>query len=203
MLQSTVLQALVESFPKRRYRKDFLLIQEGEDAGPLYILLSGRLQAFSFSESGKQVIFGVYDPIDVIGELALDGGPRSASVLVMEEAQCVVVPQTALREAAERDPALAWWLLQRVIQRARSVTEATRRMALLDVYGRLRAYLSNGTTIDGHIVHSPRPTQQAIADQLGASREMVSRLMKDLEQGGYLQIQRQRITVLRPLPARW
>lgn len=203
MLQSAVLQALLQAFPKRRYRKDFLLIQEGDDAGPLYILLSGRLQAFSFSESGKQVIFGVYEPIDIIGELALDGGPRSASVLVTEEAECVVVPQAALREAAENDPALAWWLLQRVIQRARSVTEAARRMALLDVYGRLRAFLCQGASNEGLIVHSPRPTQQAIADRLGASREMVSRLMKDLEQGGYLQVQRHRITVLRPLPPRW
>jgi len=134
-----------------------------------------------------------------MGELSLDGGPRSASVITLEACRCAVVTRRTLEQFIAERPEFAFELLAKVIRRARVATLNARQLALEDVYGRLRALLLALTEAGS----GERLTHQEMANRLGCSREMVSRLMKDLERGGYLQVQAHRFTLLKPLPQRW
>jgi CRP/FNR family transcriptional regulator, cyclic AMP receptor protein len=204
MNASEFLLPLVPLCQTRRFKKGMLLIQEGDDAGPLYILLKGTVRAFSYSDEGKEVTYGIYFPIDLIGEMSLDGGIRSASVITQEDCECAVLPTSQLKAQICSNPELSFWIIERVIQRARSATLAARNMALLNVYGRLKAFLeihASSTAI--HADQSKGFTHQEIAYQVGASREMISKLMKDLESGGYIETVKKNIRQKKPLPEKW
>jgi CRP/FNR family transcriptional regulator, cyclic AMP receptor protein len=189
----------------RNYKKNSIVINEGESGDSLFVLLQGTVKVFSTDQSGREITYGSIEAGDYFGELSLDGGPRSASVMTLEPCVCSVVSRAAVREHLADEPEFALDLVAQVIRRARAATETARNMALLDVYGRVIA------TLEGH--EGPaRPdapilltqiTHQSIASRVGASREMVSRLLKDLEKGGYIELGVKRITLLKKLPARW
>ena len=189
----------------RSYRKNSVIINEGEMGDSLFVLLQGNVKVFSTDQNGREITYGDIGAGDYFGEMSLDGGPRSASVMTLEASVCSVVSRSAVRDHLAEEPEFALDLVAQVIRSARSATETARNMALLDVYGRVIA------TLEGH--EGPaRPdapvlltqiTHQSIASRVGASREMVSRLLKDLEKGGYIELGVKRITLLKKLPARW
>lgn len=201
------LSALARRGVQRTYRKNAVLINEGESGDSLFVLLKGRVKVFAMDENGRELTYGNVDAGDYFGEMSLDGGPRSASVITLEPCICAVLSRTDVSEHLIEAPEFAINLVVQVIRRARSATETARKMALLDVYGRLVALLedrredaaegaSGGTTLESI-------THQDIANRVGASREMVSRLLKDLEKGGYIELGIRRITLLKKLPSRW
>jgi CRP/FNR family cyclic AMP-dependent transcriptional regulator len=199
------LRALALRGVLRNYKKNSVIINEAEMGDSLFVLLQGTVKVFSTDQNGREITYGDIEAGDYFGELSLDGGPRSASVMTLEPCVCSVVTRAALREHLAEEPEFALDLVAQVIRRARTATETARNMALLDVYGRVIA------TLEGH--EGPaRPdapilltqiTHQSIASRVGASREMVSRLLKDLEKGGYIELGVKRITLLKKLPARW
>lgn len=203
---SPALAALAAKGQRRHYRKGTLLIQEGDRGETLFIVLAGRLRAFSAGEREREITYGVYGPGEYLGEMSLDGGPRSASVVTLEPSVCAVVDRAVLMDHLRSQPEFALELLAKVIRRARAATLSARSLALNDVYGRLAALLTSMARRPpegGPPRVEERPTHQEIAYRLGCSREMVSRLLKDLEQGEYLRFAPDRIELLRPLPARW
>jgi CRP/FNR family cyclic AMP-dependent transcriptional regulator len=202
---SDALAALAERGETRRYRKGTLLIQEGDQGETLFIILSGRLRAFSAGDNDREITYGVYGPGEYIGEMSLDGGPRSASVITLEASTCSVVGKRTLERFVGERPEFAFELLAKVIRRARAATLNARQLALNDVYGRLKALLVSMATPDenGQQRVAERITHQEMANRLGCSREMVSRLMKDLERGGYVVVDQSRYVMLKPLPQRW
>jgi len=191
---------------QRRYRKNTVLIEEGDSGDSIYIVLSGRLRAYVSDSRGREVTLGLHGPGEYVGEMSLDGGLRSASVQAAEPTLCAVVTrETVLRHIAD-DPDFALALIQRLIRRARLATESARSIALLDVYSRLRTMLERRAEPpqpDGTRQIAERLTHQAIASEIGCSREMVSRLLKDLEAGGYLGVVDRHLMLMRDLPARW
>lgn len=202
---SEALLALVERGETRRYRKGTLLIQEGDFGDTLFIILSGRLRAFSAGDNDREITYGVYGKGEYMGEMSLDGGPRSASVITLEASTCAVVSKRTLERFVAERPEFAFELLAKVIRRARVVTLSARQLALNDVYGRLKALLAAlaTPTVDGTPPSGERLTHQEMANRLGCSREMVSRLMKDLERGGYVEVQPNQFILKKPLPQRW
>jgi CRP/FNR family transcriptional regulator, cyclic AMP receptor protein len=199
------LRTLAARGEPRRYRKGTLLIQEGDFGDTLFIVLSGRVKAFSVDERDREIVYGVYGPGEYLGEMSLDGGPRSASVITLEPTVCVVLTRQTLREHIAANPEFAFELLATVIQRARLATQSARSMALLDVYGRLARLLESlaEPRQDGTRAIPDRVTHQELANRVGCSREMVSRLMKDLQTGGHILIRDGRVVLARVLPARW
>ncbi|CAN7417711.1 MULTISPECIES: Crp/Fnr family transcriptional regulator [unclassified Variovorax] len=190
---------------QRRYRIHTVLIEEGGRGDSIYIVLSGRLRAFVSDARGREVTLGLHGPGEYVGEMSLDGGLRSASVQAVEPTVCAVVArETMLRHIAD-EPEFALALIVRLIRRARLATESARSMALLDVYSRLRKFLEERAQAqaDGTRRVAQRLTHQAIASEIGCSREMVSRLIKDLEGGGYVDTAGRQLVLLRDLPARW
>jgi len=202
---SASLRTLARRGEIRRYRKHTLLIEEGDYGDTLYLILAGRLRSYAAGDKGREITYGVYGPGEYLGELSLDGGPRSASVITLEACSCSVVGRRTLERFVGERPEFAFELLAKVIRRARSATHSARQLALNDVYGRLRALLQGAAQAqpDGTQRVVDRLTHQEMANRLGCSREMVSRLMKDLERGGYLQVQNRQFVLVKPLPQRW
>lgn len=200
------IEALAAQGVQRRYRRGTLLIQEGETGDTLYIVLQGRLRAYLADNSGKELTLGLYGPLEYVGEMSLDGGPRSANVEALEASLCSVLTRDILLAYIAAHPEFALELMGRLIRRARLATESARSVALIDVYGRLVRLLNQlacEPDPQGLRALRERITHQAMAQHLACSREMVSRLMRDLETGGYVEVRERWIWLLKPLPARW
>lgn len=204
-VMSSHLGELAERGVLRRYRKATILIEEGDRGDTLYIIVSGRLRAFSSAANGREITFGIYGPGEYLGEMSLDGGPRSASVETVEASVCSVVTREVLDRFIDERPAFAFELLAKVIRRARAATLSAKNLALNSVYGSLKQLLESAAQPrpDGTAVVGERLTHQDIANRLGCSREMVSRVMKDLETGLYVRHHEDRLVIIQPLPSRW
>jgi CRP/FNR family cyclic AMP-dependent transcriptional regulator len=189
----------------RTYRKGTLLIQEGDVGDTLYVIARGRLRVYASGDNGREITYGVYGPGEYLGEMSLDGGPRSANVVTQEPATCAVIGRATLLQHIADEPGFALELIAKLIRRARAATLSARQLALNDVYGRLRALLDAAAEPqpDGSAVVAQRPTHLAMSRELGCSREMVSRLLKDLERGGFLAPEGGGWRIKAPLPMRW
>ena len=189
----------------RSYRKNTVILNEGEAGDSLYVLLEGQVKVYAIDQNGREITYGTIDAGDYFGEMSLDGGPRSASVMTLEPCLCVLVTRAAVQQHLAEAPEFALQLVTQVIRRARSATETARQMALLDVYGRVIHTLEGqcGPATMQTPVQLTQITHQQIASRVGASREMVSRLLKDLEKGGYIDLGVKRITLKKKLPLRW
>jgi CRP/FNR family transcriptional regulator, cyclic AMP receptor protein len=198
-------EALAARGTLRTFRRGMLLIQEGDIGTTLYIVRSGRLRAFAADPRGKEITLGLYGPGEYVGEMSLDGGPRSANVETLEPTTCAVITRETLLAYIAEEPDFALEMMARLIRRARLATESTRSLALIDVYGRFKMLLEQlaEPAADGSRILRERITHQQIANHLACSREMVSRLMKDLEVGGYVAKREGRIVLNKELPARW
>jgi CRP/FNR family cyclic AMP-dependent transcriptional regulator len=163
-------------------------------------LLEGRVRAFGSSVSGKEITYGYIDAGEYFGELTLDGGRRSASIEVIEPSVCAIVTNAQVQTFMQDHPNFATDMLHTVISRARQSTDNARNIALLDVYSRLKHTIEKITPAVDVVVSI---THQDLAADVGASREMVSKLLKDLEFGGYINFESRKLTRLKALPVRW
>jgi CRP/FNR family cyclic AMP-dependent transcriptional regulator len=198
------LRQLAQSGVVRHFGKKTRFISEGEEGTSIYIVLSGRVKAFSSDGDGKEFVFSVCGPGAILGEMALDGQPRSASVEALTDVDCAIIRIDALREQIARDPDFAMTLIRTLIQRSRNTTTFARRLALESAYERLVGLLEGlAAEEDGQRVVPELLSQQDIAHRIGTSRDMVSKLFKELVKGEYLSHEKKRITLLRDLPAKW
>lgn len=203
---SSHIQALAALGIQRRYRSGALLIQEGETGDTIYIVLQGHLRAFLGDGNGKELTLGFYGAHEYVGEMSLDGGPRSANVEAVEASTCSVISRAVLLDYIAGHPEFALELMARLIRRARLATQSAGSVALIDVYGRLVRMLNQlaaAPDASGERRLNERLTHQELAQHLACSREMVSRLLKDLETGGYIAVRERWIWLLKALPARW
>lgn len=205
MVLGDTLSRLVARGEVKRYRKGTILIEEGDLGDTLYIILSGRLRAYSAAANGREITYGVYGPGEYLGEMSLDGGVRSASVQTLENSVCAIVKRETLQGFISEHPEFAFELLTKVIRRARMATLSAKNIALNDVYGRLKLLFDTLSLpqADGTRMIGERLTHQELANRLGCSREMVSRILRDLENGGYLRQAREGIVLQTKLPSRW
>jgi CRP/FNR family cyclic AMP-dependent transcriptional regulator len=189
----------------RSYRKNTIILNEGETGDSLFVMLQGQVKVYATDENGREITYGTIQAGDYFGEMSLDGGARSASVMTLEPTLCSLVSRAAVQQHLADEPEFAFALVTQVIRRARCATETARQMALLDVYGRVIHTLEGeqGAASTHAPVQLTQITHQQIASRVGASREMVSRLLKDLEKGGYVELGIKRITLKKKLPARW
>lgn len=182
------------------------LIAEGERGDAVYVLLAGKAKVFVSDTRGREVVLRHLGPGEIFGEMSLDGLHRSASVQTMEASVCSLIGREELLRAIGRDPQIALSLLAMVSARARDATLRLKDLALMDVYGRfvrLLQALDTETGDDGLAWTRERLTHQEIASRVGASRDMISRIVKTLRVGGYVEVRERRFTILRALPARW
>jgi len=198
-LRDSAQHAVTRTFPKNT-----VVVSEGDRTDSLYIVVSGRVKVYVSDEKGKEIVLSESGPGEYFGEMVLDEGPRSASVMTIEPTQFLVVPKEDFKEFVAKSPEFALHLIRKLIRRVRALTNDVKSLALMDVYGRVaRMLLDLAVEHDGTLVVENRPTQQEMADRVGASREMVNEILRDLTEGGYIAIEPDRITIARTLPAAW
>ena len=204
-LEEATLRAIAETGIVRTFPKNAVLIHEGDAGDALYIVLQGRVKVYASNAQGREFAIAFHGPGEYVGEMTLDGGVRSASVVTIDPTVCAIVHREQFREFILKNPDFALHLIEKLINRVRATTEDVKSLALTDVYGRLVRLLNTLAVAseDGTATVPEKLTQQAIAERVGASRDMIGKLFKDLVAGGYLAIEDRTITVLRKLPTGW
>ncbi|MFL5522322.1 MAG: Crp/Fnr family transcriptional regulator [Gemmatimonadales bacterium] len=188
----------------RIFRERTVLVTEGEKTDALYIILEGRVRAYVSDSAGREAVLSIMGPGEYFGEVAFDEGPRSASVITLESCRLLVIQRHEFAQFLETHPAFAAHFINKLIGRIRVLTENVRSLALMDAYGRVaRLLLEASITKDGSQYIPEKLTQAEIASRVGCSREMVSRIFKDLVQGNYISVLPDRIVINRKPPAHW
>jgi len=187
----------------RKYNKNTVLVTEGDESTYLYIIHKGIASAYLNNEDGRQVNLNYMHDGDYFGELSLlDGKPRSASVITVTDCEILLVSRVSVLELIARHPEFAMQLLTELTRRVRNLTDSVKDLALLDVYGRVSAALDK-LCDENKRIHSPKVTHQDIANMVGSSREMVSRIMKQLLIGEYIEQGSGYIEIKKNLPRYW
>jgi CRP/FNR family cyclic AMP-dependent transcriptional regulator len=189
---------------RRAYEPGVTLFHEGDDSGPVVVILGGRVKVATVGGGGRQAIVAVRGPGDLIGELsAVDGGPRSATVTTLEPAEVLLVPGSAFAALLERHMRIALVLLRMVAGRLRYADSQQAQFATQDVVGRVATRLLElgerfGVAEDDRIVIELPISQEELAAWTGSSREAVSKALQQLRSLHVLETGRKRITVLDP-----
>lgn len=190
----------------RSYKKKSIIINEGDSGDTLFVLVEGSVRVFGQDVNGKEVTYGSIEAPSYFGEMSLDGGSRSASIEATSACKCVVVTRERVKAELAASAELAFELISKITARARAATDTVRSMALKDAYGRLRELLeqfAREPDEQGHRKIKPGTTHASLALQIGTSREMVSKILRDLETGGYLRVEGRELLLTKKLPANW
>lgn len=203
-LDEAALNLIAQRVVNRSFPANTIVIHEGDEALSLYLIVSGAVKVFLSDDNGKQIVVSSQREGEYFGELALlDDAPRSASVMTTEKSTFMVLNKHDFDHLLEEQPAIALPIMRQLARRVRLLSENVKSLALLDVYGRLaRTLLMLAEPAeDGRLAVREKLTQQELANRIGASREMVARILKDLTTGGYISIDNKRITINEKLPA--
>jgi CRP/FNR family transcriptional regulator, cyclic AMP receptor protein len=195
-LQRDELLKFAELTRERTYPKGSVILFQGDPGDSLYVLRQGRAKVVLIGEDGREVILGVLEPGAHFGELALiDDQPRSAHVIAMEDSQLLILRREDFRRRVEANPSVAWALLTELSRRLRRADQKIGGLVLLDVPGRIsRLLLDLSAETTNGTIEKPL-THQTIAQMIGASRETVSRAMKEFQEEGLIRVERRRIAV--------
>lgn len=181
---------------EKAYPKGSVILFEDDPGDSLFVVRHGRVKVVLVAEDGREVILGILGVGEHFGELALiDDQPRSAHVVAMEDSTLLVLRREDFRRRVEQSPQVAWALLIELSRRLRRADEKIGSLVLLDVPGRIaRVILDAAEESGGDEI--PRPlTHQTIAHVIGASRETVSRAMRDFVEAGWITTERRRIRI--------
>jgi CRP/FNR family cyclic AMP-dependent transcriptional regulator len=203
-LDPAALSALEQQTKVKRYQKRTVIIEKGEESSILYVLERGRAKVYVADDAGKEIVLRELGPGDHFGELALLGGsPRTASVMTLTDCEARLLTGSVFRDFLAKHPEVALLLIRHLARQVADLTDTASDLALLSVYGRIaKVLVESAQDEDGRLITGPL-TQQHIADRVGCSREMVSRIVGDLRTGGYVSLEGKRFVLERKLPERW
>lgn len=189
---------VVKTFPANT-----VVLLEGEKSDSLYMILEGKVKVFASEDAGNEVILSIQSRGEFFGEMTLvDDAPRSASVVTIQPTRLMMMSRAAFLECLTAHPEVAYNLIRVLIARVRVLTDNIKSLALLDVYGRVaRTLLSLAAPVGNRLIVQQKLTHQEIANMVGASREMVTRILKDLKDRGAISINRKYITIHQDLSA--
>ena len=196
-LDESELQRLSQVAMRRRAGRNEQVVRAGEDAESLIVLLTGRAKVTNFDEEGREIILAWLGPGEFFGEMGLiDGSPRSASVVAVEPCELLTIGKTEFQRCMQDNFQVAQKLMQILVRRLREADRNIESLALLDVYGRVaRLLLDLSEEEGGKRLVKQKISKQDMARMIGASREMVSKVMRDLEVGGYIISSGDQITI--------
>jgi CRP/FNR family cyclic AMP-dependent transcriptional regulator len=175
---------------RRSVPRSSMIMAAGDPTDSLYIVISGRLKVMMSDAEGKEVILSILGPGEFFGEMGLiDDAPRSASVVAIEPCELLCIAKRDFKKCLAENFEIAVGVMKGLVKRLREADKKIGSLALMDVYGRVaRLLMEMAETVDGQRVVTKKLPKQDIAKMIGASREMVSRVMKDLQTGGYIEM---------------
>ena len=197
-LSDEQLRVLQPCLQQRSYPRSSFILRAGEETDALYIILAGRVKVLIPDEQGREVILAVMGPNEFFGEMGLlDDQPRSASVETLEACQMLRFSKSGFIACLKDNFDLAMIIIRNLVKRLRDADRKIESLALIDVYGRVaRLLLDQAEEIDGMWIVKQAPPKQEIARMIGASREMVSRVMKDLQERGHIRTEKRKVFLL-------
>jgi len=183
--------AIASSVVKRRFRRGEIVVEQGKKSNALFILLTGRARVLTADTRGREVILAVLQPGDYVGEMSLiDNEPHSATVRAEVQTDMLILGRAEFARCLPENSSLSYAIMRGLVQRLRSADRQIESLALLDVYGRVaRALLDMAEMLGEQNTIRTKVSRQDLAKVVGASREMVSRVMKDLEERGVIETQ--------------
>jgi CRP/FNR family cyclic AMP-dependent transcriptional regulator len=188
---------------EKTYPKNAVVLTEGEMGDSLYMIQSGKVKVFIGDEDGREIILKILGPGDFFGEMSMiDKQPRSASVTTIEASMFLVLAHAGFERCVEEAPRIGTMVMQILAQRVREADRKIGTLALMDVYGRVASTLLELSVYNnGKLMVGEKLSQQDLANMVGASREMVNRILKDLSERGFISIESKSITIInRELP---
>lgn len=200
MLNAAQAEAIAEAIVKRRFKRGEIIVEQGKKANALFIILTGRARVMTSDRRGREVILASMQPGDHIGEMSLiDDEPHSATVRAEVQTDVLMLGRAEFARCLPDSSSMAYALVRGLVQRLRHADRKIESLALMDVYGRVaRALLEAARPEpDGTLLIRDKVSRQDIAKMVGASREMVSRVMKDLEERGLTELQPNGTMVIR------
>jgi CRP/FNR family cyclic AMP-dependent transcriptional regulator len=197
-LSDDQLSLLQPCLQQRTYPRGAFILRAGEETDALHIILSGRVKILIPDEQGREVILAVLTANDFFGEMGLlDDQPRSASVETLEICQMLRLSKAGFMGCLENNFGLAMQIIHDLVKRLRQADRKIESLALIDVYGRVaRLLLDQAEEVDGQLIVKQAPPKQEMARMIGASREMVSRVVKDLQERGYIRAEKRKVYLL-------
>jgi CRP/FNR family transcriptional regulator, cyclic AMP receptor protein len=202
LLSEDELALLARVVSRKSYSRGSLILAAGDLTDSLYILISGRIKVFMSDLDGKEVILSILGPGEFFGEMALiDDSPRSANVVALELCELVCIPKPDFKRCLADNFDMAMTVMRGLVKRLREADNQIGSLALTDVFGRVaRLLLETSEVIGGERVVTTKLSKQDIARMIGASREMVSRVMKHLQEAGYIEVRADRIVIRDNIP---
>jgi len=190
VLPENQLALLTSAVSRKSFPRGTTIISTGDVTESLYVIISGRLKVMISDDEGREVILAILGPKEFFGEMGLiDDAPRSASVAALEACELLSLSKRDFRRCLAENFEMAMTLMRGLVKRLREADQKIGSLALMDVYGRVaRLLLEMSETVEGQKVVTRKLAKQDIAKMIGASREMVSRVMKDLQSGGYIEV---------------
>ncbi len=204
ILDSRGLEALTHIATRRVYKKNRVIIRQGDDTNNMFILLQGQMRVFVEDDQGKQLTVRILKSGDSFGEVALIGDfARTASVETMNDCEVAAFTRGNYLAFLRDYPEIALALAKTLANMVRDTTEELSSIALSDVYGRLSYILEKYAETQDDKKRVPKFTHREIAAMIGSSREMVSKIMKELENANYISVDSKHYVIDRPLPETW
>lgn len=183
-------EAVASAVVKRRFKRGELIVEQGKKSNALFIVLTGRARVMTADARGREVILATLEQGDYIGEMSLiDNGPHSASVKAEVQTDVLVLGRAEFARCLPENTSMAYAVMKGLVQRLRHADRQIESLALMDVYGRVARTLLEFASVgrDGLLSIREKISRQDVAKMVGASREMVSRVMKDLEERGLIE----------------
>jgi CRP/FNR family transcriptional regulator, cyclic AMP receptor protein len=190
MLTPSQAESVADAVIKRRFKRGELIVEQGKKSNALFIILTGRARVLTTDTRGREVILANLSPGDYIGEMSLiDNEPHSASVRAEVQTDVLMLGRVEFARCLPENTSMAYAVMKGLVQRLRHADRKIESLALMDVYGRVARALIEAAETDaqGLLVIRDKVSRQDLAKMVGASREMVSRVMKDLEERGYIE----------------
>jgi len=198
-LDEPQLSVLAHAIVRKSVGRNARIIGAGDPTDSLYIVINGGLKVLMSDEQGREVILSILGPGEYFGEMGLlDDSPRSASVVTLEACELLTISKADFKRSLAKNFELSLMVMRGLVKRLREADRKIGSLALMDVYGRVaRLLLEMAENIDGEKVVVKKLSKKDIAKMIGASREMVSRVMKDLQLGGYIEVRGRSIVLHR------
>lgn len=201
-LEPQVVQHLQDAAIPKRFARNTILFSKGDESNALYLIREGRTKAVITDEQGKEIVLNTFGPDDYFGEIAfLSAEPRTATVVTATPTEVLILYRRDFKEVLSKHPDVMFEFIKVLIERVRNSTDQIESLAFRDVYGRVRALLNGLAKEEGEKrIISERLTHQEIANRVGSSREMVSKIFKQLQDGGFVAVDHKHVVLLRDLP---
>ena len=190
LLTASQAEAVADAVIKQRFKRGEVIVEQGEKSNTLFIILTGRVRVVTSDKRGREVILATLQPGDYIGEMSLiDNEPHSATVRAEVQTDMLTLGRAEFARCLPENSSMAYAIMKGLVQRLRQADRKIESLALMDVYGRVARSLLEFALPDkdGLLTIRERISRQDIAKMVGASREMVSRVMKDLEDRGFIE----------------